>query len=35
MQAYLKQMQACVRTEEGIMISSPVFSQKSGAHECE
>jgi hypothetical protein len=26
MQAHLKQMQACVRTEKGILTSSPVFS---------
>lgn len=26
LQSHLKQMQACVRTEKGILTSSPVFS---------
>jgi hypothetical protein len=35
MQAHLKQMQACVRTESGIMASSPVFSQGNTSRGCE
>jgi len=34
MQVHERQMQACVRTEEGILTSSPVFHDK-GAGECE
>ena len=34
MQAHLRQMQSCVRTEEGIMTSSPIFSNFAGK-ECE
>lgn len=33
-QAHLKQMQTCVRTEEGILTSSPVFSEAGGKPEC-
>jgi len=36
MQTHHKQMQACVRTEEGILTSSPVFSQNNDKVEvCE
>jgi hypothetical protein len=33
-QAHLKQMQTCVRTEEGILTSSPVFSEAGDKLEC-
>ena len=33
-QSHLKQMQTCVRTEEGIITSSPVFSEAGHKSEC-
>lgn len=35
MQSHLKQMQACVRTEDGILTSSPLFSQDNTTHDSE
>ena len=34
MQTHMRQMQSCVRTEDGIMTSSPIFSNFAGK-ECE
>jgi hypothetical protein len=34
MQSHLRQMQSCVRTEEGVLASTPVFSYSAG-RECE
>lgn len=35
LQSHLKQMQACVRTENGILASSPVFNQTNEAKACQ
>lgn len=35
MQSHQKQMQSCVRTEEGILTSTPVFFDADRAEKCE